>query len=105
MDMLNFRTQVIAVLTRRVGCLKDAHHLAREASVFIKYCGETFTDYNPERCALGILAKVDSRRHPERYGNMNMNSCFDAHLVAGYYMKNEGTYIVEDLIARIKEAL
>lgn len=103
MAMPSFREQVIAALFRRVGCITRAHLLAREASVFIKYCNEAFTNYNPERCALGILAKVDSQRHPERYGNMNMNSCFDTQLVAGYYMKNEGTYIAEDLIARIKE--
>lgn len=65
-----------------------ATYLADELTDFIKYCFENFGDDLKERyrCSIGILAKMDSVDHPERYKNYNMSSMFDVHLCAGRLM-------------------
>lgn len=68
--------------------VEGATYLADELNDFIRYCFENFGDTLKERyrCSIGILAKIDSVDHPERYKSYNMSSMFDVHLCAGRIM-------------------
>lgn len=65
-----------------------ATYLADELTDFIRYCFNNFGGGLKEmyRCSIGIIAKMDSLDHPERYKNYNMSSMFDVHLCAGRMM-------------------
>lgn len=69
--------------------LKYANYLTAEFNDFIQYGFDYFGDSIDEkkRCAIGILAAMDSLQNPYRYGNFNMSSMFSVHLCAGRLLK------------------
>ena len=70
--------------------LKYAKYLTTEFNDFIQYCFDYFgglIEEEKKRCAMGILAALDSLQNPYRYGNFNMSSMFSVHLCAGRLMK------------------
>ena len=58
--------------------VEGSTYLADELNDFIRYCFDNFGDTLKERyrCSIGILAKIDSVDHPERYKSYNMSSMF-----------------------------
>jgi hypothetical protein len=68
-----------------------ASHLVNECNAFVDYCAEHFGEEHNEayRCAMGIMAKLDSQNHPERYKEYSMNSMFEVHLCAGRIIEHE----------------
>ena len=105
MDNQNFSINVMKALVRRTGSLKFSHNLVKECAGFINYVNDNFENYDVERCAIGILLKLDSQHHPDNYKRMNMNSCFEIHILAGQYLRNEDNLSIEKLEKEIKEML
>lgn len=81
-----------------------ATYLADEFTDFIKYCFENFDDSLKERyrCSIGIVAKMDSLDHPERYKGYNMSSMFDVHLCAGRIMAKHAVHQEEIPLSQIE---
>ena len=65
--------------------------IANDANDFVAYCASNFPQdkKNASRCAVGILAKLDSQKHPERYSAYDMNSMFDIRLCAIRLLQDE----------------
>lgn len=91
--VLAFKLAVRDSLFRQLktAAVERVSKLANEANDFINYCATNFpaTKENAHRCAVGILAKVDSQIHPENYKAYNMDSMFDVRLCAGRIIKHE----------------
>lgn len=87
--------------------VEEVSNLANDANDFIKYCSSYFPvdRENAYRCAVGILAKLDSQIHPERYKAYDMNSMFDIRRCAGRIIKHEDEVAIEQLEAEILEKL
>lgn len=81
--------------------------MANDANSFIDYCADYFPAdrNNAEICAIGILAKVDSQKHPDRYRAFDMNSAFDARRCARRIQRGEDIIAIAQLEAEIIEAL
>ncbi len=65
--------------------------IANDANDFVAYCANNFPQdrKNASRCAVGILAKLDSQKHPERYSAYDMNSMFDIRRCAVRLLQDE----------------
>lgn len=91
--VLAFKLAVRDILFQRLKSVGVEHvsNLANESNDFIKYCAEHFptSKENAYRCAVGIMAKMDSQTNPERYKTYNMESMFDVSLCAGRVIKRE----------------
>lgn len=81
--------------------------MVNDANSFIDYCADYFQEdrNNAEICAIAILAKVDSQKHPERYRAFDMNSAFDARRCARRIQQSEDIIAIEQLEAEIIEGL
>ena len=99
--VLAFKLAVRDILCQRlkIGCVEQVSDLVNESNGFIKYCAEHFpTDKeNAYRCAVGIMAKIDSQTHPERYETYNMDSMFDVRLCAGRVIKREDEIAISQI--------
>ena len=84
--------------------VEGATDLAAGLNDFIRYCFDNFGDTLKERyrCSIGILAKIDSVDHPERYKSYNMSSMFDVHLCAGRIMAKTAIQQEDLPLAKIK---
>ena len=84
---------------RRTSSADSIENLMLDSAVehFIEYCYTNFDNYDPERCAVGIIAKLDSQRNPEKYKDHNMNSAFEVHMVAKYIMHAEQKKCMKEL--------
>lgn len=78
-------------------------NLANDSNKFIKYCATHFPGgkENAYRCAVGIMAKMDSQTHPERYKNYDMGSMFNVRVCAGRIIKHESEIAIEQLATDI----
>lgn len=99
--VLAFKLAVRDILFKRLKSVdvEQVSNLANDSNDFIKYCAEYFpTDKeNAYRCAVGILAKMDSQTHPERYKAYNMDSMFDVRLCAGRIIKREDEIAISQI--------
>jgi len=93
------RSQIYNRLMKNTNAMKIASHLVNECSEFVDYCSEHFGEEHKEayRCAVGIMAKLDSQNHPERYKEYSMNSMFDVHLCAGRIIEQESIVAISQL--------
>lgn len=102
---LAFKLAVRDALFRR---LKSAppeavSSMANDANDFVAYCAGNFPQdrQNATRCAVGILAKLDSQKHPERYAAYDMNSMFDIRRCARKLLQDEDDFAIRTLEAEI----
>lgn len=90
---LAFKLAVRDALFRRLPSTppETVSSIANDANDFVAYCAENFPQdrKNAARCAAGILAKLDSQKHPERYSAYNMNSMFDIRRCAIRILQDE----------------
>lgn len=87
--------------------VEQVSNLANDANDFITYCSSYFPvdKENAYRCAVGILAKLDSQSHPERYKAYNMDSMFDIRRCACRIIKHEDDVAIEQIEAEILDKL
>lgn len=73
--------------------------IANDANDFVAYCANNFPRdrKNAARCAVGILAKMDSQKHPERYSAYDMNSMFDIRRCAIRLLQDEDDSAIRTL--------
>ena len=107
--VLAFKLTVRDILFKRLKSVdvEQVSNLANDSNDFIKYGAEYFPrdKENAYRCAVGILAKMDSQTHPERYKAYNMDSMFDVRLCAGRIIKREDETAISQLEADILNEL
>ena len=103
--VLAYKLAVRDELFKRLGTVdvSTVSNLANDANDFINYCATGFPNdkNNACRCAVGILAKIDSQKHPERYSAYNMDSMFDVRLCAGRIIRHEDEVAIDQLEADI----
>lgn len=99
MSFDEYKMRVLKNLNKRVGSLHDSNRLVKETLPFIQYCFDNFEHEDPEyeKCAIGILAKLDSQSNPDRYLRYGMNSCFEVHLLAGRIIRSECKVTIKDV--------
>ena len=103
LDLAAFKAEVRSLICSRL--CKDTNamwmssHLVKESEEFIKYIAENFSTDHKEanKCAVGILAKVDSKSHPERYAKFDMSSMFDIHHLARLILEQEDVVAISQL--------
>lgn len=93
------RSQIYNRLMKNKNAMNIASHLVNECSEFVDYCSEHFGEEHKEayRCAVGIMAKLDSQNHTERYKEYSMSSMFDVHLCAGRIIEHEDIVAISQL--------
>ena len=93
------RSQIYNRLMKNKNAMNIALHLVNECSEFVDYCANHFTEDHKEayRCAVGIMAKLDSQKHPERYREYSMSSMFEVHLCAGRIIEREDIDAISQL--------
>ena len=99
MDILGYTLRVKRNINSRVNSVEVTQSLVKDAKSFIDYCYNNFdkTDKEIDKCAVGILLKVDSQKNPDKYKNYNMDSMFDIHLVAGRFTREENHSAIKEL--------
>ena len=82
-------------------------NLVNEANAFIDYCAGYFPNdkANAYICGTGILAKLDSQKHPDRYAGYDMNSMFDIRRCARRIIEKEDIIAIKQLESEIISAL
>jgi len=102
---LAFKLAVRDALFRRLGSAppETVSSMANDANDFVAYCAGNFPQdrQNATRCAVGILAKLDSQKHPERYAAYDMNSMFDIRLCAIRLLQAEDDSSIRTLVEEI----
>lgn len=93
------RSQIYNRLMKNKNAMTIASHLVNECSEFVDYCSEHFGEEHKEayRCAVGIMAKLDSQNHPDRYKEYSMSSMFEVHLCAGRIIEHEDIVAISQL--------
>ena len=93
------RSQIYNRLMKNKNAMAIASYLVNECSEFVDYCANHFTEDHKEayRCAVGIMAKLDSQNHPERYKEYSMSSMFEVHLCAGRIIEREDIAAISQL--------
>lgn len=93
------RSQIYKRLMKNKNAMNIAAHLVNECSEFVDYCAEHFGEEHKEayRCAVVIMAKLDSQNHPERYKVYSMDSMFEAHLCAARIIEHEDIVAISQL--------
>lgn len=93
------RSQIYNRLMKDKNAMNIASHLVNECREFVDYCAEHFGEEHNEayRCAVGIMAKLDSQNHPERYKGYSMSSMFEVHLCAGRIIEHEDIVAISQL--------
>ena len=102
---LAFKLAVRDALFRRLGSAppETVSAMANDANDFVAYCAGHFPKdrQNATRCAVGILAKLDSQKHPERYTAYDMNSMFDIRRCAIRLLQAEDDSSIRTLVEEI----
>lgn len=93
------RSQIYNRLMKNKNAMNIASNLVNECSEFVDYCAEHFGEEHKEayRCAVGIMAKLDSQNHPERYKEYSMSSMFEVHLCAARIIEREDIVAISQL--------
>ena len=93
------RSQIYNRLMKNKNAMNIASNLVNECSEFVDYCANHFTEDRKEayRCAVGIMAKLDSQNHPERYKEYSMSSMFEVHLCAARIIEHEDIVAISQL--------